>query len=216
MLDGSFNPSGDDGEEEDEGAAPVAVVAEAVGDALRHLFGLRRLLLSGSPEGLPPPPSVYSLPRLEHCCLGTAYQVYERVGMQTPQWDAAELQLGPWARRLRSLGANFATLLSSVPLLAAADQLEHICILGPPTLPPRLREQDAAFWSWALQHPPLRRLSFDMHDQGCMLPAGVLCAALDLQRWRPELRVEGIGDFRGGSLYDAYFEVDSTAALPSS
>ena len=75
--------------------------------------------------------------------------------------EQARLPLGPWLLSLKQLAANWAVLASSPEALAAAKQLEHVCITGAPDFANTPVAKRAAFWAWAATHRPLRFLSFD-------------------------------------------------------
>ena len=176
-----------------EDAQQTSAALEA---AVARLTNLTTLLLCDAPEGGGVPSTLAGLSRLQHCSLGSWR-------LSWPEQPAA-LPGGPWLRSLRSLGASFDTLVLSAAQLATAERLQHLCILGTPT--GGTPDTCAAFFEWAAQHPPLRRLSFDM-EQELSVPAGMFAHVLGLQRARPQLLVDASGAGRSeGFFYDEHFE----------
>ena len=110
--------------------------------------------------------------------------------------------MGPWAASLRQLGAPYSVLRASGELLAAAGQLEHLCILGGSLVVESNAEARAAsqgFWRWCTAHPPLRQLQIDLQ------PATAVSSSLldGLLGARPALQVQYCADnvFVSGSSF---------------
>lgn len=69
---------------------------------------------------------------------------------------------GAWLHGLRTLWTQWNVLVASAPALRAdAARLAECRALGPPDRTLVSREAWAAFWAFAQEHPPLRRLHLD-------------------------------------------------------
>lgn len=89
---------------------------------LQHLQQLTLLRCEESfSAGLPP--ALGQLPSLQRCLYW---------GVHPEGQQAGQLPQGPWISGLCYLGAPWAALVNSVPVLAAAEQLQHLGIMGIP------------------------------------------------------------------------------------
>jgi hypothetical protein len=75
--------------------------------------------------------------------------------------DQTQLPTGPWLQSLLWLAVPWAGLANSPDALAAAGQLEHVCITGVPQFGSTPEAKRCAFREWAAHHPSLRYISFD-------------------------------------------------------
>ena len=107
--------------------------------------------------------------------------------------EQIQLPPGPWLQSLTWLAVPWAVLANSPAALAAARQLEHVCITGVPRFGSTPDAKRRAFHAWAAEHPPLRFLSFDFVLSSAArvqsVPLEVFSEALLLKDRRPSLKV---------------------------
>ena len=108
--------------------------------------------------------------------------------------EQTRLPAGPWLQSLKWLAVPWVVLANSPDALAAAGQLEYVCITGVPQFGSTPEAKRRAFRVWAAKHPPLRFLSFDFELSSAAgavqsLPVEVFNEALLLRDRRPSLQV---------------------------
>ena len=108
--------------------------------------------------------------------------------------EQIQLPPGPWLQSLTWLAVPWAVLANSPAALAAARQLEHVCITGVPRFGSTPDAKRDAFRAWPATHPSLQYLSFDFVLSSAAaevqsVPLEVFSEALLLTRRRPSLKV---------------------------
>ncbi|PRW45179.1 lactation elevated 1 [Chlorella sorokiniana] len=109
--------------------------------------------------------------------------------------EAAEARLdaalAPLQQLTCSLGLQWQEVRSNLHALAAASQLEHLCLTEVPhtRAPPSEEALWQQWWEWAATHPPLRCLSFEINPAVKNALGLQMSSLVELARRRPQLRI---------------------------
>jgi hypothetical protein len=174
--------------------------------SLRQLRQMTCLLLHGDGISQLPTAALAGLSRLQLCMIKAPLVVDEHAAAlqqvrhgqqeQAPPRPLQQLPAGPWLSSLCHLCTHWELLAQGTAVLAQAQQLEHLAIVGIPSSSHRATAQQwEAFWEWAATHPPLQRLSIDVNEEPdpSAFDGPAFDEVLKLLRRRPGLSVYRAG-----------------------